>query len=183
MLEGNLICKEAPPAKEEQAQVEVSLSTMTTVPWSDVVPSFSIGSLGHNLGYYYKIADYLIIVPLVLLALVAIGWNVLVGFATKWMYSHAWKQKIGNDEADSDSPTLPTSNTWEEIYVTNNKLATYLLGDTLALKEQHGYLVLQIHDYNVYMPLAMVFVQVSQIAVAMLMVILFVDYLILQVSD
>ena len=158
---------------------------MTTVPWSDVVPSFSIGSLGHNLGYYYKIADYLIIVPLVLLVLVAIGWNVLVGFATKWMYSHAWKQKLGNNEADSDSdsPTLPTSNTWEEIYVTNNKLATYLLGDTLALKEQHGYLVLQIHDYNVYMPLAMVFVQVSQLAVAMLMVILFVDYLILQVSN
>ena len=157
---------------------------MSTVPWSDVVPSFTVGTLGNNLGYYYKIAYCLIVIPLGLLLLVAVGWNVLVGFATKWMYRNAWKEKQkGGTSTDSDDPSLPITNAWEEIYVVNNKLAAYLLGGTVAIKEQQGYLVLQIHDYNVYMPLAMIFIQISELAVAMMMVVLFVDYLILQVSD
>ena len=33
----------------------------------------------------------------------------------------------------------------------NLKIANYLLGDAIALKEENGYLVLCIHDYDVYM--------------------------------
>lgn len=148
--------------------------------WSDLVPAIHFGSQGHSLGYYYTIANYLFILPLSLLLLVAIGYNVLVGLATKWMYTNAWNKKEDED-ADSAKPLLPKTNFWEEVYVVNMKIARYLLGNTINLKESNGYLVLTIHDYHVYMPLAMILIQVSQVAVAMILIVLFVDYSVLEV--
>ena len=148
--------------------------------WLPISPSF--GGQGHHLGYYHNIAHYLIIVPLVFLIVVAIGYNVAVVFATKWMYKNAWREKSSEHTDSSEKPVLPKSNICEEIYVVNLKIANYLLGDAIALKEENGYLVLRIHDYDVYMPLAMLLVQISEIAVAMTLVVLFFDFLVLQVS-
>ena len=153
---------------------------MSSSQWMPISPSF--GGQGHHLGYYHKIAHYLFIVPLVLLVIVAIGYNVAVVFATKWMYKNAWREKAIEHTDSSGKPLLPKSNIWEEIYVVNLKIANYLLGDAIALKEENGYLVLRIHDYDVYMPSAMLLVQISEIAVAMTLVVLFVDFLVLQVS-
>ena len=166
----------------------IVLSDMMTSesPWSELVPSIHIGSQGHELGYYHKIADYLFVVPLVLLLVVAVGYNVLVGFATRWMYANAWKKKseaVSTHTESGDKPVFPKTNIWEEIFVVNMKLANYLLGDnTINLKlSADGFLSLNIQDYPVYMPLAMIMIQVSQVAVAMTLVVLFVDYFVLQV--
>ena len=134
------------------------------------------------MGYYHNIAHYLFIVPLLLLIIVAIGYNVAVVFATKWMYKNAWRGKGSEHTDSSEKPVLPKSSIWEEIYVVNLKIANYILGDAIALKEENGYLVLRIHDYDVYMPLAMLLIQISEIAVAMTLVVLFFDFLVLQVS-
>ena len=88
------------------------------------------------------------------------------------MYKNAWREKATEHTDSSGNPLLPKSNIWEEIYVVNLKIANYLLGDTIALKEENGYLVLCIHDYDVYMALAMMLVQISEIAVAMTLVVL-----------
>ena len=138
--------------------------------WLPISPSF--GGQGHHLGYYHNIVHYLFIVPLVLLVIVAIGYNVAVVFATKWMYKNAWREKATEHTDCSGKPLLPKSNIWEEIYVVNLKIANYLLGDAITLKEENGYLVLCIHDYDVYMPSAMLLVQISEIAVAMKLVVL-----------
>lgn len=152
------------------------------MPWMNLMPSLpSFGTTGHHLGYYHNIAYILFIVPLALLLVIALAYNVLVGFATKWMYSNAWLKRLDINPSDPKNP-IPETNTWEEVFVVNIKIANYFLGgDAVVIKEQAGYLVLQIHDYIVNMPLAIIFIQVSQLAVAMVMTVLFVDYLVLEV--
>ena len=147
--------------------------------WANIIPAVPIGSRGHTLGYYSNVAQYIVIVPLVLLGLGAIVYNVAVGLATKWMYRYAWKAPTGRGRN-----IIPKYSTlvWEEIYTVNIKVANYLLGNAVVLKEDGNHLVLQIHDYVVYMPLAMVVIQVSQVAVVMVLTILFFDFLVLQVS-
>ena len=137
---------------------------MSTSPtWLPISPSF--GGQGHHLSYYHNIVHYLFIIPLVIIIIVAIGYNVAVVFATKWMYNNAWREKASEHSDSSEKSLLPKSNIWEVIYVVNLKIANYLLEDAIALKEENGYLVLRIHDYDIYMPLAMLLVQISEIAV------------------
>ncbi len=164
----------------------------------DVLPSF--GETGKTLGYYYNIAHYLIIVPVVLLALIAIVYNVLVGIATVWMYKHAWRKggffKSVNVSLDVNTvyndiderrlenvpiaPGLPTT-IWEEIFTVNIKIANYLFGGVVDIQDNDGYLVLRLHDYIVVMPLMIIFIQVCELAIAVILTLLYVDYLVLQV--
>ena len=165
---------------------------MTGSTWIDIVPAISptFGGTGKHLGYYYDVAYYLVILPVVLLVLVAIVYNVFVGIATVWMYKHAWRKgpftTVNRTEKEDMKdnipivPGLPTT-AWEEIFTVNIKIANYLFGG-VDLNDHHGYLVLQIHDYIVYMPLAIIFIQVCEFAIAMILTVLFVDYLVLQVS-
>lgn len=132
--------------------------------------------------------------PVVFLLVVAIIYNVFVGIATAWMYKHAWRKggyttlnrTTRNDLQEQKPvgnvpivPGLPTT-AWEDIFIINIKIANYLFGG-VDVKDHAGYLVLVIHDYIVYMPLAIVFIQICQVAIAMVVMVLFFDYLVLQV--
>ena len=129
-------------------------------------------------------------VPLVFLVLFSAGYNVLIGFASKWMYKNAFKRKLDvsqQQEASSkevhQQGSPPPATIWEELYVANMKIVKYLLGDTIVLKEgTNGYLELHIHEYEVYMPLAMIFLQISQFLVLSITLSLFVEYLVVQVG-
>lgn len=163
--------------------------------WIDVIPAhFSFGDTGKPLGYYHNLAHYLVIVPVSLLLLVAIVYNVFVGIATYWMYKHAWKKggfatvnRTEHQNLESVSnvpipPGLPTT-MWEEIFTVNVKIANNLFGGGIEIKDFQGYLVLHLHDHIVFMPLAIIFIQVCQVAVAIVLVVLFFDYLVLQVRN
>ena len=54
------------------------------------------------------------------------------------MYKNAWREKSSEHSDSSEKPFLPKSNICEEIYVVNLKIANYLLGDAIALKEENG---------------------------------------------
>ena len=164
--------------------------------WINIIPTIpSLGETGKNLGYYYNLAHYLIIVPVVLLVVVAIVYNVFVGIATVWMYKHAWRKggfftvNAVYDDIDGHKrlgnvpivPGLPTT-MWEEIFTVNIKIANYLFGGVIDIQDLNGYLVLRLHDYIVFMPFAIIFVQVCELAIAVVLVVLYVDYLVLQVS-
>jgi hypothetical protein len=136
---------------------------------------------GHTLGFYYDIAEYMVFIPVGLLLVAGLIYNVLVAVASVWMYQNAWKRKSTNAKK---MLVFPAGVIWEEIYVVNIKISNYLLGGSIALKEDDGgYLKLLIHDTNLFMPLAMILIQVSQLAVAMTLVVLFMDYLLLQISN
>ncbi len=171
---------------------------MSGINWINIIPGdFSFGGTGKPLGHYYSIAYGLIIAPVAILLLVAIVYNVFVGIATSWMYKHAWKKgtfstvnrtrMLLEDSVDNSimnvpiAPGLPTT-AWEEIFTVNVKIANYLFGG-VEIKELGGYLVLSIHDYIVYMPLAIIFIQACELAVAMVLVVLYVDFFVLQVSQ
>ena len=139
---------------------------------------------GNSLGFYYNVAGYIIIVPVVLTLLLAAGYNTLVGIASKWMYKNAFKKKPATSSADTTKQhPLPPSTIWEEVYVANIKAVNYLLGSSIELKEgEDGYLELHIHDYEVNMPLAMIFLQISQFFVLLVCLSLFVEYLVIEVG-
>ena len=61
-------------------------------------------------------------------------------------------------------------------------MVNYLLGSSIVLKEEDGYLELHIHDYEVNMPLAMIFLQISQFFVLLVCLSLFVEYLVIEVG-
>ena len=137
---------------------------------------------GHNLGYYYIATYYLFVIPLVILLLVSVGYNILVAFSVKWMFVNAW-QKKGKAVKDDDEPPPIDESSWDEVFFVNAKIAGYLLGGSVALEKKNGYYKLLIHDYEVYMPTAAVFIQVSELAVMIICLTLFLDHLILQVSS
>lgn len=146
---------------------------------------------GSSLGFYYNVSGYVIIVPLVVLVLFSVGYNVLIGFASKWMYKNAFKRKLdvsqqqkpSSSEVHSQGPPPPTT-IWEDLYVANMKVVKYFLGDTIVINEgTNGYLELHIHEYEVNMPLAMIFLQISQFLALSVTLSLFVEYLVVQVCQ
>lgn len=146
---------------------------------------------GSSLGFYYNVSGYVIIVPLVVLVLFSVGYNVLIGFASKWMYKNAFKRKLdvsqqqkpSSSEVHSQGPPPPTT-IWEDLYVANMKVVKYFLGDTIVINEgTNGYLELHIHEYEVHMPLAMIFLQISQFLALSVTLSLFVEYLVVQVCQ
>ncbi|XP_019850807.1 PREDICTED: uncharacterized protein LOC109581269 [Amphimedon queenslandica] len=135
---------------------------------------------GHILSYYNLVANYIIVIPLAILLVVSIVYNILVGFSTKWMYANAWIKEGYTRE----NPPPMDSSYWDELFIVNIKISNYLLGSTVALSEsKDGYYKLLIHDYEVYMPLAIVLIQVSELAVMIVSLALFFDTLVLQVSS
>ena len=137
------------------------------------------GGPGRIFGYYDVLANIIIVIPLVILLVVSIVYNILVGFSVKWMYANAWiKEGYARDK-----PPPMDSSYWDELFIVNIKISNYLLGSTVALSEsKDGYYKLLIHDYEVYMPLAIVFIQVSQLAATIVTLALFFDYLVLKVN-
>ena len=159
---------------------------------------------GRPLGYYHYLARYLIIIPLIALLLVAIVYNVFVGIATWWMYKNAnfkpkkeektlTKAKTAVEKEDDDDAYLDDHDTaenlpdhlhtsiWEDIFVTNIRICNFLLGTSVKLKNLNHYLVLLIHDFVMFMPLAMIFLQLCQFAVCVVITAIFMDNLILEV--
>ena len=145
--------------------------------------SFDTEEMHMTLGLYFKIAYLLFIVPMALLLVAAIVWNILVGFAAKWMHYNAWKMpKDGTKRKSQKKPSSETTG-WEEVFVTNIKILQFLFGNNVRIKKaDDGYLELHIHDYKVYMPLAMIFLQVCQLVVSVLLLSIFVETLVIQVT-
>ena len=135
------------------------------------------GGPGRILGYYNLVANYMSVIPLVILLVVSIVYNILVGFSVKWMYANAWIK----EGRVSDKPPPKESSFWDELFFVNAKIARYLLGGSVSLDKTNGCYKLLIHDYEVYMPLAAVFIQVSELAVMIVSLALFFDRLVLQV--
>ena len=165
---------------------------------------------GRTLGFYYKIAHYAVLAPIGLLLLVALVYNIFVGISTAWVYKNiAWTQKRKkavlaskqlkadeskledtdngdqDDEPASSKPpgdNLDTS-VWEDIFVMNIKLAGYLLGGCVKLKDLEGdYVVLKIQDYVVFIPLAIIFIQISEVVVCAVLLVILVESLLIEVS-
>ncbi|XP_019850813.1 PREDICTED: uncharacterized protein LOC109581276 [Amphimedon queenslandica] len=138
------------------------------------------GGPGRILGYYNLVAYYIFVIPLAILLVVSIVYNILVGFSVKWMFANAWIK----EGYTRDKPPQKESSFWDELFFINAKIANYLLGGSAVLdKSKNGYYKLLIHDYDVYMPLAAVLVQVSELAVMIVCLALFFDRLVLQVSS
>jgi hypothetical protein len=132
----------------------------------------------HNLGYYYDIANGLFIVNLVIILVISAIYNIFVAISSVWMYkNHAWKNKAKNPSSS------PPDSVWEEIYVTNLKIAKFVLGGSIQLKEEDGCLFLQIHDQDVIMPLAMILIQASQLTAVLVLIFFFLNGLVLQVYN
>ena len=168
-------------------------------------------SEGRPLQYYHDLVLNIVTGPVVLLLLVAIGYNVLVGIATWWMHENASSataakrrkrrelatakemQPMVEEEEDASDDLrdgVPVvsfhdedshTSIWEEIFVLNIKFATFLLGKVVKLQDFDHFVVLKIHDYAVHLPLAIIFIQVFQCAVLVVLLVIFIDALLIEV--
>ena len=169
-------------------------------------------SNGKTLGFYHNIAHYVVLAPIGLLLLVALVYNIFVGISTGWVYKNiAWTQKRKKavlaskrlkadeseleDTGDGDQYDEPASSSkppgddlhtsvWEDIFVMNIKVAGYLLGGCVKLKDLEGdYVVLKIQDYVVFIPLAIVFIQICEVVVCAVLLVILVESLLIEVSE
>lgn len=155
---------------------------------------------GNTLGFYHTIADELMLISVCVLLLGAFFYNIFVAIASKWMYTHAvWRSDgIGrkediplNDMADTSEPIPSIKNDelpdhlhtsiWEEVFILNIKISGFLLGNFVKIKDLKHYVVVKMHDIVIFMPLAMIFTQCSEIAVAIVTLAIFVEYTFIEV--
>ncbi len=151
---------------------------------------------GKPMGFYHDLAHYAVIAPVCVFVVIAVIYNVLVGISTWWMYKNIpWTKQAVNTMSTASiqseyeeysavhqhKDTLHTS-VWEEIFVVNIKLTRYLISDVVKLKNHdESYLSLKIHDFIVFMPLAMIFIQTCQFLVCTLVLVIYVDNLLMEV--
>lgn len=157
---------------------------------------------GKTLGFYHQVAAYLIIIPVSLLLVITVIYNVLVGISTWWMYKHAALRPDGRPKAEvkvadlemaaeelQEDPAAKTglpdhlhTSFWEDIFVSNINIASFLLGGIMKIKNMSDGIVIKIHDYAVFMPLAIVFIQASEIAICVVTLVIFMEYMFIEVS-
>lgn len=155
---------------------------------------------GQTLGFYHTIADELMLISVGVLVLGSLIYNIFVAYASLWMYRHAiWKSGgigLKDDVALKDmqdiSEPLPSikndqlpdhlhTSFWEEIFILNIKISRFLLGNFVKIKDLKHYVVVKMHDIVVFMPLAMIFTQCSEIAIAIVTLAIFVEYTFIEV--
>lgn len=135
---------------------------------------------GQTLGYYHIVTYFFLAIPLVVVLPLALVYNILIGFSVKWMYANAWRSK---NRTNYDKEPPMDSTMWDEIFVLNFKLVGYLLGGTVSLRQDNkGYFTLYLHEYEIYMPLGIIFIQLCQFATVLVSVVIFIDTTILQVK-
>ncbi len=160
---------------------------------------------GKTLGYYHTLTIYLMVIPAIVLLLIAIVYNIFIGIATWWVYKNAnWKSSteirylnrlLKMPSKSHDNPDIETIDTagnlpdnlhtsiWEEIFVINMRVCNFLLGTGAKLKNFDHYLVLKVHDFVVFMPLGVLFLQLCQYIVCVVITVIFLNYLLLEVSS
>lgn len=160
---------------------------------------------GKTLGFYHQVANYLIIIPVSMLLLIAVVYNIIIGIATWWMYKHAaWRidgrpktkvkvadlemaaEELKQEDNTTNNGGLPDhlhTSFWEDIFVSNINIAYFLLGGIMKIKNMNDGIVIKIHDYAVFMPMAIVFIQASEIAICVVTLIIFMEYMFIEVTN